>query len=52
MNPQEKIYNLMSRAGGIGIAAGIAMIVTGIAAGVLTIVAGAKLLLGRRGINL
>ena len=52
MNQQEKLYRTMSRAGGIGIAAGSAVILTGVTAGVLMIVSGAKLLLSRRRINL
>ena len=52
MNQQEKLYRTMSRSGGIGIAAGSAVILIGIASGVLMIVSGAKLLLSRRWINL
>ena len=52
MNEQERLYRTMSRAGGIGIAAGSLIIATGIAAGVLVVVSGAKLLLARRNINL
>lgn len=44
----EKIYKTMSRCGGVSIAVGVVVLVTGIAAGVVMLVAGGRLL-KRRG---